>query len=65
MRVHRDDVFVELPGMNQGVIPLKNFVETPATGDVLDVIVARFNADDRIENGASRIRQSSYSGMTP
>jgi ribosomal protein S1 len=46
MRVHRDDVFVELPGMNQGVIPLKNFVEPPATGAVLDVIVARFNADE-------------------
>jgi predicted RNA-binding protein with RPS1 domain len=46
MRVHRDDVFVDLVGMNQGVIPLKNFVEPPAAGAVLDVIVARFNADE-------------------
>ena len=48
MRVHRDDVFVELPGMNQGVIPLKNFVEPPATGAVLDVIVGVEAGDDHI-----------------
>ena len=46
VRVHRDDVFVDLPGMNQGVIPLKNFVEAPAVGAILDVVVARFNAEE-------------------
>jgi small subunit ribosomal protein S1 len=46
MRVHRDDVFVEMPGMNQGVIALKNFAEPPNVGAMLDVIVARFNAEE-------------------
>jgi small subunit ribosomal protein S1 len=46
VRVHRDDVFVELPGMNQGVIPLKNFVEAPPVGAMVEVIVARFNAEE-------------------
>ncbi len=46
VRVHRDDVFVELPGMNQGVIPSKNFPEPPNPGAMLDVIIARFNADE-------------------
>jgi small subunit ribosomal protein S1 len=46
VRVHRDDVFVELPGMNQGVIPLRNLVEAPPVGAILDVVVARFNAEE-------------------
>jgi small subunit ribosomal protein S1 len=46
VRVHRDDVFVELPGMSQGVVSLSNFPEPPAAGTLLDVIVARFNADE-------------------
>ena len=46
MRVHRDDVFVELPGMSQGVVSLSNFPEPPAAGSTLDAIVARFNADE-------------------
>ncbi|MEX2139239.1 MAG: S1 RNA-binding domain-containing protein [Pirellulales bacterium] len=46
VRVHRDDVFVELPGMNQGVIPAKNFAEPPAPGALIDVVVARYNAEE-------------------
>jgi small subunit ribosomal protein S1 len=46
VRVHRDDVFVELPGMNQGIIPLKNFPQPPELGAVLDVIIARYNAEE-------------------
>jgi small subunit ribosomal protein S1 len=46
VRVHREDVFVELPGMNQGVIPLRNFAEAPPVGGMLDAIVARFNAEE-------------------
>jgi small subunit ribosomal protein S1 len=46
IRIHRDDVFVELPGMNEGVVPLKNFVEPPPVGVLLDVIVARHNAEE-------------------
>jgi predicted RNA-binding protein with RPS1 domain len=46
VRVHRDDVFVELPGMSQGVVSLSNFPEPPTAGTMLDAIVARFNADE-------------------
>ena len=53
IRVHRDDVFVELPGMNQGVLPLKNFVEPPPLGTMLDVIVARYNAEEGLYELAS------------
>jgi small subunit ribosomal protein S1 len=47
VRVHRDNIFVELPGMNQGAIPVKHFADAwPEPGTVLDVIVGRFNADE-------------------
>lgn len=46
VRVHRDDVFVELGGREQGVIPLKQFPEPPAPGAEVEVVVHRFNADD-------------------
>jgi small subunit ribosomal protein S1 len=42
--VHRDNVFVDLGGRRQGVLPLKNFAENPEPGAVLDVMVSRFNA---------------------
>jgi predicted RNA-binding protein with RPS1 domain len=44
--VHRDNVFVEIGGRQQGVLPLKNFVEPPEPGAVLDVMVSRFNPAD-------------------
>ena len=46
--VHRDDVFVEIGGHQQGVVPLKSFAEPPEAGTVLDVVVTRFNAADDI-----------------
>jgi small subunit ribosomal protein S1 len=47
VRIHRDNIFVELPGMNQGAIPVKHFADQwPEPGTVLDVIVGRFNADE-------------------
>ncbi len=47
MRIHRDNIFVELPGMNQGALAVKHFADTwPEPGTVLDVVVGRFNADE-------------------
>jgi len=46
VRVFRDNVFVELGGRNQGVLALHSLAEEPAAGDVLDVVVTKFNADD-------------------
>ncbi len=44
---HREDIFVELGGRNQGVLPLKQFEgETaPEVGAQLEVVVARFDAE--------------------
>ncbi len=47
--VQRDDVFVELGGREQGIVPLKQFAELaepPEPGTALDVIVARFNREE-------------------
>ncbi len=41
--VHRDNVFVEIGGRQQGVVPLKNFANPPEPGATLDVVVSRFN----------------------
>ncbi len=46
IQVHRDDVFVELPGRNQGVVSLRQFADPPEPGETLDVLVVRFNAED-------------------
>ena len=46
IRLHNEDVFVELPGRNQGVVSLKQFAESPAPAAMIDVVVTRFNADE-------------------
>jgi small subunit ribosomal protein S1 len=45
-KVHREDVFVDLPGRSQGVVPLRQFDEPPAEGAELELVVARFNAEE-------------------
>ena len=40
--VHRDNVFVELAGHQQGVVPLRTFATLPEVGAVLDLMVTRF-----------------------
>ena len=44
--VHRDNVFMEIGGRQQGLLPLKNFAAPPEPGAVVDVMVSRFNAVD-------------------
>jgi len=44
--VSREDVFVELGGREQGIIPLRLFAEPPQPGTVLEVVVIRFNQED-------------------
>ena len=46
IEVHGDNVFVNLGGKNQGVVSVRNFETPPAAGDMLDVIVTGFNAED-------------------
>ncbi len=42
--IHRDNVFLEIGGVQQGVIPLKNFATPPEPGTIVDVVVGRINA---------------------
>jgi ribosomal protein S1 len=44
--LQRDEVFVELGGKDQGILPIAQFAEPPAVGTVFDVIVSRLNPDD-------------------
>ncbi len=47
VKIHREDVFLELGGRNQGLLPLKQFenAEPPAEGAELAVVVSRFNPE--------------------
>jgi small subunit ribosomal protein S1 len=45
-RVHREDVFIDLGGRSQGVVPLRQFDEPPKEGAELELVVARFNAEE-------------------
>lgn len=47
VNIHRDDIFVDLGGRNQGVLPLKQFEKTtpPEVGAQLEVVISRFNPD--------------------
>ena len=44
--VQREDVFVELGGREQGILPLITFSEPPQPGQMLDVVVVRFNREE-------------------
>lgn len=45
--IHREDVFVDLAGRNQGIVPLRQFENAePKPGDELELIVVRFDAEE-------------------
>ena len=44
--ISREDVFVDLGGRNQGIVPLRQFDEPPAEGAEVELIVVRFDADE-------------------
>lgn len=44
--IRRDDVFLELGGREQGVIPIRQMPQPPNVGDTFAVIVQRFNSDE-------------------
>lgn len=46
LHIHRDSVFVDLGGPNQGVFPSRQFVEPPQIGAIVEGIVVRFNAEE-------------------
>lgn len=44
--IHRDNVFVDLGGRNQGVLSLRQFPVAPEIGAVIEVLVARFDPEE-------------------
>jgi small subunit ribosomal protein S1 len=44
--IRRDDVFLELGGREQGCLPLHQLAQPPALGDMIEVVVRRFHAED-------------------
>lgn len=46
VRVHGDNVFFVLGGRNEGVASVRQFTTPPTPGQMFDVIVKSFNADD-------------------
>lgn len=46
LMIRRDDVFVELGGREQGILPLHLFEQPPMQGSMIDVIVVRLNRED-------------------
>lgn len=43
--LHEEDVFIDLGGRNQGVMPVKQFETPPETGAAIDVVVVRHDAE--------------------
>lgn len=46
IKVHNQDVFVNLGGRDEGVMPLAQFKEPPQPGAVISVLVSGFNQED-------------------
>jgi ribosomal protein S1 len=45
-KISREDVFVDLGGRSQGVVPLRQFDVPPTEGEPLELVVVRFDADE-------------------
>jgi predicted RNA-binding protein with RPS1 domain len=46
-KIHGDDVFIDLSGRNQGVVPFRQFEDAePKPGEEVDLIVVRFDAEE-------------------
>ncbi|WP_165698969.1 30S ribosomal protein S1 [Bremerella volcania] len=48
IRVHREDVFFDLPQGNQGIASIRSFVAPPSVGDKLEVSIGTFNGSQRL-----------------
>jgi small subunit ribosomal protein S1 len=46
VRVEGENVFFELGGRVEGLVPIRQFKEPPAVGDEMEVVVRTLNADD-------------------
>ncbi len=46
VKTHREDVFLSIGGRHEGIAPLRQFKRPPGPGDMLDVAVTGYNAED-------------------
>ncbi|EAQ80193.1 30S ribosomal protein S1 [Blastopirellula marina] len=44
-RVHREEVFIDLPGQNQGFVSLRSFVAPPEIGAKLEVVIIKYDRE--------------------
>jgi small subunit ribosomal protein S1 len=45
-RIHREDVFIDLGGRSQGIVPLRQFEQPPKEGTELELRVVKFDAEE-------------------
>jgi predicted RNA-binding protein with RPS1 domain len=65
--VHRGDVFIDLGGRSQGVLPLTMFSEPPQTGALVDCMVSRFDAEEglyHLSMSGAAIEKADWSSLT-
>lgn len=53
LSIHGDDVFVDIGARNQAVVSLRQFIEPPSAGALVEVIVGRFNPDEGLYTALS------------
>ncbi|MCE9607433.1 MAG: S1 RNA-binding domain-containing protein [Planctomycetia bacterium] len=46
IKIYQGDVFIELGPNAQGVLPLTNFTEPPTLGQIVEVVVGKFNEEE-------------------
>ena len=46
LKIQQDNVFVEIPGQREGVVSLRTFDAPPEVGELVELVVHRFNADE-------------------
>ncbi|PQO43040.1 30S ribosomal protein S1 [Blastopirellula marina] len=45
VRVHREEVFIDLPGQNQGFVSLRSFAAPPEVGEKLEVVIVKYDRE--------------------
>ncbi|GAA4431720.1 30S ribosomal protein S1 [Bremerella cremea] len=48
IRIHREDVFFDLPQGNQGIASIRNFIAVPSVGDKMEVSIGSFQSSQRL-----------------
>ena len=46
VKIHRENIFFALPGRGEGIASTRQFEKMPEIGEVMDVVIAAFNAEE-------------------